>query len=106
MTTTTRTELTTADLEAGYDHEDYEGFGYLGERARCARISWMQVVDAVVLERANELGWSADRLAEWAISKPGRWFGDATFGSYSATAATFNPLQLRAIAQAQANLIR
>jgi hypothetical protein len=32
MTTKTATTLTVADIEAGYEHDGWLGFGYLGER--------------------------------------------------------------------------
>lgn len=78
--------LTLADLEAGYQHDDWLGFGYLGDRRnlRAAGID-STVADVAALEVANAKGWTREDLFTWSNSKLGRWYCDVTLGS-SATA--------------------
>jgi hypothetical protein len=88
-----RLALDLADLELGYYSDAFEGFGYLGERGTAMRTAAGReraaLVDAAVLVRANELGWTTDQLFAWANSRDGRWFGDAVFG-----ADVFGPVAL------------
>lgn len=78
MPKVTTTRLTVADIEAGYDNDGWEGYGYLGERERAYRAAKTRgaadMADAAVLLHANANGWSAERLFEWLNSKAGRWF--------------------------------
>lgn len=74
--------LTVADIEAAYDHADWQGWGYLRGRNDLAgdvRIA----ADAVVLDYANEHGWTAERLFVWMNSRPGRHFADDPFASWA-----------------------
>lgn len=83
------TPLTIDDLLAGYDNPDWLGFGYLGER-RSALSSTdeecppqperVAEADVLVLEVANDRGWTVDVLFAWCNSRPGRHFGDYLFG--------------------------
>jgi hypothetical protein len=88
--------LTTDDIESGLDSPDFEGYGYLGERGRHGRIGDMQIGDAALLDRANELRWTADELVAFVVSKAGRWYADEVFGS--GVRSSVNPLQLRSLA--------
>jgi hypothetical protein len=88
MTTKTATTLTVADIEAGYEHDGWLGFGYLGERrfaiaaVRSGEREFVNVTaaDELVLRIANEQGWTPEQLFDWANSKLGRWYGDVTLG--------------------------
>jgi hypothetical protein len=79
-----RTPLGLDALELGYFAETFEGFGYLGERGRelwtAAGRERVALVDAAILARANELGWTAEQLFGWTNSRNGRHFADAVFG--------------------------
>lgn len=82
MTTKAQTPtLTTDDIEAGLDHPDFGGFGYLGERSRQGRAA-QDRGDAVVLREANARGWDREQLFAWTNSRDGRWFGDNAFGGW------------------------
>ena len=82
---TRREALTVADIEAGYDHDEWLGFGYLGQRRLATDVSdgesqplevieaRIGVADEMVLFHANRLGWSAADLFTWMNSKYGRW---------------------------------
>lgn len=74
----TQPSLTVADIEAGYDHADWLGWGYLNGRNHLEAID-MERADAIVLEYANAHGWSAERLFVWLNSRPGRHFADDPF---------------------------
>src|SRR5262245_18853172 len=78
------TTLTVDDIEAGYRNDDWQGFGYLGERMRAGSTDHRRrtAADTAVLEVANANGWSAQRLFEdFLNAKVGRWFGDIAYGS-------------------------
>jgi hypothetical protein len=93
MSTTTATHsngLTVQDIIAGYDNEQWLGFGYLGERA-----SWLDTqdpevesisperiaeVDAAILREANRRRWMPITFFRWLNSRDGRHFADAAFG--------------------------
>lgn len=89
---TTETELTVADIEAGYSNPAWGGFGYLGERERAMRTAegreLAAAADAWVLFVAGSEGWTAGELFAWLDSKPGRWYGDAAFGGHGYETAT------------------
>lgn len=84
-----RTNLTVADIEAGYEHDGWLGFGYLGERRNAAEAvrsgEWeyanVTAADTLALKIANEKGWTAKRFFDWLNSKDGRFFADMTLGS-------------------------
>lgn len=73
---TTTTAPLTADLFDQFrTRNEWEGFGYIGERR------WMDdaqraEADAAALDAANALGWTVADLFAWANSKAGRWFAD------------------------------
>lgn len=85
MNTTTATRLTASDITAGYDHDEWLGFGYLGVRrtsldvsdsaSEPLRVMEMRVLvaDEMVLHHANRLGWTRDQFFAWLNSKYGRW---------------------------------
>lgn len=80
--------ITTHDIEAGYEHDGWLGFGYLGERrhARAALVSceWtidnIEEADEMAVKIANEKGWSSARFFDWVNSKDGRWYADIMLG--------------------------
>src|SRR5262252_10888489 len=76
------TTLTTADIEAGFDNENWLGWGYLGERSRATTRWEVGNADQIVLRFAHALGWTADDLFAWANSKDGRYLGDWAFGGF------------------------
>lgn len=81
-----RTPLTQADIEAGYENEEWLGWGYLGGRESLSE-SERADGDAQVLAYANAHGWTAARLFTWLNSRPGRHFADdVTLGSRHADA--------------------
>lgn len=67
--------LTVEDIEAGYDHDDWLGFGYLNGRTYLEDDDQAEA-DARLLAYANAHGWTAARLFTWCNSKPGRWYAD------------------------------
>jgi hypothetical protein len=86
---TAKTTLTVQDIEAGYENDAWLGFGYLGERRNAAEAvqtgEWefanVTAADTLILEVANDKGWTPARLFTWLNSKDGRIFGDMTLGS-------------------------
>jgi hypothetical protein len=73
------------------ERDEWLGYGYLGERQNvleaaatgglpAALTDRVAAADAFLIEHAARLGWSTDRLFEWANSKAGRWFADDVFG--------------------------
>ena len=72
--------LTVTDIEGAYEHPEWLGWGYLGERQREESRRKVETADKAVIRFANEEGWDYDQLFWWLNSKPGRWFGDAAFG--------------------------
>ena len=82
--------LTTADLDRMYRNDEWEGFGYLGERRHQTQEA-RDAADTKVLAEANRLGLTADQLFEWANSRPGRWYGDCMFGANGQHADDYLP---------------
>ena len=76
------TELNTSLFDDFRARDDYEGFGYIGERNRWLPRSpdLVRWADDAILTVARNRGWDADRLFQWANSKHGRWFADEAFG--------------------------
>jgi hypothetical protein len=78
--------LTTADILAGYDNDEWMGFGYLGERrnaqdtsdpeATPATPERIAAVDALILDAANAQGWDRARLFQWSNSRAARHWAD------------------------------
>ena len=68
--------LTINHLDSMVHHPDWQGFGYLAERQRykSENPQFCEILDRVVLQRANELGLTESELFEWANSKRGRWY--------------------------------
>lgn len=69
--------------------EEWEGFGYLGERAHRlestdpdapAAPELVAATDLWLLEHAARTGLDDEQLFEWANSKHGRHFADVVFG--------------------------
>ncbi len=88
--------LTTADILAGYTNDEWEGFGYLGERRNQAAEGRSTVeADEMVLADANKAGMTAEALFEWANSRSGRYFGDCMFGGLPQHAPSLLPSQGR-----------
>ena len=84
--------LTTADLDNMYRNDEWEGFGYLGERRnQVAEGRSVEEADARVLADANVHGLTAEELFTWANSKNGRWFGDCMFGANGQHADRYLP---------------
>lgn len=85
-------ELTTADFDKMYRNDDWEGFGYLGERRnQQAEGKDTSAADEKALAEANRLGLTAEELFDWANSKRGRWYGDSMFGANGQHADTLLP---------------
>jgi len=77
-----RVELTQADILAGYERNEWGGWGYLGERRYCSTSPAIGLADGAILDVANSKGWDADQLFQFLNSKIGRWFADMTIGSH------------------------
>jgi hypothetical protein len=89
--------LTTADLDAMHEHEDWAGHGYLFERTYHDPEE-VAAADYMILTFANEIGMTDHELFEWANSKAGRWFGDVVFsGGNKYDAAMYLPRSGRPI---------
>lgn len=73
--------LTIDDLEAGYDHDNWGGFGYLGTRqdgmGKAKNRAIIRALDDRLLAYANEHGWTADDLFTFTDSKRGRWLAES-----------------------------
>jgi hypothetical protein len=87
---TSPTKLTVQDILAGYDNDEWLGFGYLGERSNAldgsdpespARPERVALVDQFIVDQANARGWTADRLFTWLNSKDARHFADQALSS-------------------------
>ena len=90
---TTTTTLIQADLEAGYDNDEWLGHGYLGVRESYLQgearhlielrtaITKIEIADELVLAEANRRGMSRHRFFDWLNSKNGRWTADELIGS-------------------------
>jgi hypothetical protein len=86
--------LTTADITAGYRNDNWEGFGYLGERRnQLAEGRSVDAADAMVLAAANKAGMDEVLFFQWLNSKNGRWFGDCVFGNNGLHAERYVPGQ-------------
>lgn len=72
--------LATQDIEAGYENEEWLGFGYLGSR-RYLNDADRIAADRHILREANRLGWTADEFFAWMNSKYGRWMCDGYAGT-------------------------
>jgi hypothetical protein len=84
--TRTRSALSVGDIEAGYENEEWLGWGYLGGRQELSAVE-REHGDVLVLAYANKHGWDIDRLFLWLNSRPGRHFADdVTLGSRHAEA--------------------
>lgn len=77
--------LTIDDIEAGYEHDDWQGHGYLGARQHTATTrkgrARVDAADEALLARANAQGWTADELFAFVNSKAGRWYGEDATGT-------------------------
>lgn len=69
--------LSTADLDRMASEDGYFGFGYIGGRQHLLPES-RAAMDAVVLDRAAQLGLTYEELFAWANSKTGRWYADCS----------------------------
>jgi hypothetical protein len=102
MTTKTK-PLTRDDLEALYDHDEWGGYGYLGEREYATRTEagrkQAEAADALILDYANSHGWTREVLFRWVDSKNGRWLGEEFFRmGHSAAEATANATKWQLLA--------
>lgn len=87
---TTATRLTTDNIEAGYDDDKWQGFGYLGAREGAIQsieagewngdLANIAAADQAVLDHANAKGWSTGRLFAFLNGRAGRHFADTAFG--------------------------
>lgn len=71
---TSKTKLTTADLEAALNDERHLGFGYATRDY--LPTSLRERLDRNVVWVANDLGLDAETLFHWANSKNARWLCD------------------------------
>jgi len=69
-------QISQADIEAGYDNENWSGWGYLQGR-QSASVQRVEAADAAVVNAANRLGWSEEEFFAWMNSKRGRWAADS-----------------------------
>lgn len=84
--------LTTADLDRLERHDDWEGFGYLGERRHAAAKGIdTAAADAKAIAAANAAGMDLEALFVWANNKTGRWYGDCMFGANGSHAEKYLP---------------
>lgn len=83
-------KLTTRDLDEMIDRPEWRKFGYIGARDvfkdailtqghSGPRAKLLTRADAMVLDRANDLGYTEDQLFDWANSKRGKAYGDCWF---------------------------
>lgn len=83
---------TSADFDKMQSNDEWEGFGYLGERRnQKAEGRSTEAADAKALAEADRLGLTDAELFEWANSKKGRWYGDCVFGSNGSHAEKYLP---------------
>lgn len=82
--------LTVETIEAAYRNEEWEGFGYLGER-RDRDAGLVAAADEKALAAANAAGMDEARFFIWLNSKLGRWFGDCMFGAAGQHADRYAP---------------
>lgn len=86
--------LTTANIEYAYQREEWQGFGYLGERrAQLAngRDEEVRAADEKALAAANAERLTGEQFFEWLNSRTGRWYGDSMFGNYGDHAEKYLP---------------
>jgi Putative phage serine protease XkdF len=85
-----RAERAGQKFEQMMSNDDWQGYGYLGERQNAldgsdpeapAQTARVAEVDAALVRYAQAHGVSDDALFEWANSKNGRLFADTAFGS-------------------------
>jgi len=103
MNTHTATRLTTETLKSFEQNDEWLGYGYIGARKNALEAiesgEWdvplfvVEQADEAVLMEANRLGWTTDKLFEWANSKPGRWAGDLLLGGWDIEANTGGQLR-------------
>lgn len=97
------TKLTTTHLNRMTTNEDWEGFGYIGERENqftgmhsgerdADTTAIIHQADLMLLESANRQGMTEDQLFAWANSKHGRWYGDCWFGANGQHAEKYLPV--------------
>lgn len=85
---------TTADFDKMTASPEWQGFGYLGERATQKEQSRDTTeADEKAIAEANRLGLTEAELFEWANSKNGRWYGDCMFGNHGKHAERYAPGQ-------------
>ena len=83
--------ITTQTIESMKHHDEWGGFGYLGERENVRDavksgerpvedLQRVADVDELVAAYANKNGITFGRLFRWANSRPGRHFADCMFG--------------------------
>lgn len=86
--TTKTAALTVKNIEDAYFHNDWHGFGYLGERRNAIQalesgewtIDNISEADEMALKIANGKGWTPARFFDWLNSKDGRWYADIMLG--------------------------
>lgn len=74
--------LTDSDLTRALNDERHGGYGFrsaLAEGALAHDAAVYVACRALVIQFANERGWTPEQLFTWADSKLGRWFGEAYF---------------------------
>jgi hypothetical protein len=73
--------ITKADILAGYNNPDWNGYGYLSARQHAAANERLIAqADARLLREVNAAGWTPEQFFAWLNSKYGRWYGDSWFG--------------------------
>jgi len=70
--------LTIEDLYEVLGSPAHGGYGYLTGRG-CTDAEYEAQADAVVIARANALGWDRFDLFEWTNSKPARYFAEVAY---------------------------
>lgn len=81
-------------FEAMADRIEFEGFGYIGERATAIEergAAAVEAIDRQVLALAEKAGLDDEQLFEWANSRLGRYFGGAVFSGYGRVTSDIAP---------------
>jgi hypothetical protein len=76
---------TQEDIKAGYQNEEWRGWGYLGERSRCTDAERVELADAALLDAANYLEADDELFFAFLNSTFGRHYGDRAFATKTAT---------------------
>lgn len=68
--------LTIGDIEDFAESEVWGGYGYCNARHLAHRTAVIDAADTMLIEVANEQGWTLADLRTFLDSKVGRWYGE------------------------------